>query len=141
MDPWLQLWLPTFNTSLVLVSGIAMLAGTFFIRRKMVAQHHASMIVAAAFAAAFLLVYVARALLLPTKMFAGEGTVRTFYLGLLASHVVFATVVGPVVLATLYLALRGRFSIHRRIARVAVPMWLYVVVSGWLVYLMLYHLT
>jgi putative membrane protein len=133
-------WLPFVNSALIVVSGVCLLAGVFFIRRKLVAYHRASMLTALTFAALFLVVYVARALLFETKLFAGEGLVRMVYLAVLGTHTVLAIAVGPLALLTLARALRGQFRQHRRLARITVPIWLYVAASGWTIYLMLYLL-
>ena len=138
MKAWIEPWIPLANTSLIVISGVFLLLGYYFIRRKQVAPHRTSMLVATAFAAMFLVVYVTRALLFETKFFAGEGWVRTTYLAILISHTILATLVGPFVLVTLRRALRGQFDRHRRIARVTFPMWLYVDVTGWIIYLMLH---
>ena len=133
-------WLPAVNASLIGVSGVFLLVGFALIRRGKVSYHRFCMLTATGFAALFLVVYVTRALLLETRLFAGEGLVRALYLAVLGSHVVLAIAVGPLALATITLALRRRFSHHRRLARVTLPIWLYVVGSGWAVYLMLYQL-
>ncbi len=138
-DFW-ETWLPLFNAVLIGVSGVFLLAGFYFIRRRQIAYHQRCMITATVFAALFLVVYVTRALLFETKLFAGEGIVRAAYLGILGSHMVLAVVVGPLVLATIALALRRNFRLHRRLARITLPMWLYVVATGWIVYLMLHYL-
>jgi len=96
------------------------------------------MLTATTFAALFLVVYVTRALLLPTKFFPGEGLIRVIYLAVLVSHTILATAVGPLVLVVLYRAFKGQFPKHRRLARITLPIWLYVVVTGWLIYVMLY---
>jgi len=80
---------------------------------------------------------VSRALLFETRLFAGEGLVRAVYLLILVTHTILAILVGPFALVTLRRALRGEFPKHRRIARITFPMWLYVVVTGWIVYWML----
>ena len=138
-DFW-ETWLPLFNAILIGVSGLFLLAGFYFIRRRQIAYHQRCMITATVFAALFLVVYVTRALLFETKLFAGEGIVRAAYLGILGSHMVLAVIVGPLVLATIALALRRNFRLHRRLARITLPMWLYVVATGWTVYLMLHYL-
>ena len=138
-DFW-ETWLPLFNAVLIGVSGVFLLTGFYFIRRKQVEYHRRCMLTATAFAALFLVVYVTRALLFETKLFAGEGAIRAAYLGILGSHMVLAVVVGPLVLATITLALRRNFRLHRRLARITLPMWLYVVATGWIIYLMLHHL-
>ena len=138
MSPTLEAWLPLLNTSLIVVSGLFLLLGYYFIKRKRVLAHQRSMLTATVFAALFLVVYVTRALLFETKFFAGTGWVRTLYLTILISHSILAILVGPLVLVTLRRALTGQFARHRRMARVTFPIWLYVVVTGWIIYLMLY---
>lgn len=156
-------WLTLLNTSLILISGVFLLIGYYFIRqRNAVLQHHGvlapaelhereirgarqivlhkrSMLTATVFAALFLVVYVSRALLFETKVFAGEGWVRILYLAILISHTILATLVGPFVLVTLRRALKGDFPKHKQIARITFPMWLYVVVTGWIIYWMLHN--
>lgn len=136
----METWLPLFNTSLILISGIAVLVGYIFIRQGKVRNHRISMITATTFAALFLIVYVTRALTTETKLFAGHGITRDIYLTILTSHTILATIIIPLVLLTLYRALRGRFGKHRSIARITLPVWLYVAVTGWVIYMMLYHL-
>jgi putative membrane protein len=135
-----ETWIPLLNTSLIVISGFFLLLGYGFIRRKQVIPHRRSMLTATVFAALFLVVYVTRALLFETKLFAGEGWVRVVYLGILISHTILAMAVGPFVLITLYRALRGQFARHKQIARITFPMWLYVVATGWIIYLMLHSL-
>lgn len=74
----------------------------------------------------------------PTK-FTGEGAARSFYFFILGTHTVLATLIAPFILVTLYRALKGKFEMHRRIARWVYPIWLYVSITGVIVYLMLYH--
>jgi len=134
----IQTFLPAFNTGLIVISGLCLLAGFLFIRRKRIRYHHRTMITATIFAALFLIVYVLRAWLLGSTPFQGTGWIRALYLVILFSHMVLATAVAPLALITLYRAWRGDFQRHRRIARITLPIWLYVVVTGWLVYWMLY---
>jgi putative membrane protein len=136
----IETWIPLLNTSLIVISGFFLLLGYGFIRRKQVIPHRRSMLTATVFAALFLVVYVTRALLFETKFFAGEGWVRVVYLGILISHTILAMAVGPFVLITLRRALRGQFARHKQIARITFPMWLYVVATGWIIYLMLHSL-
>jgi uncharacterized membrane protein YozB (DUF420 family) len=75
-----------------------------------------------------------------TTRFTGQGWLRPVYFTILGSHTILATVIVPLVIVTLYFALRGSFARHRRIARWTLPVWLYVSVTGILVYLMLYRL-
>jgi putative membrane protein len=134
-------WVALLNTSLIVISGVFLLLGYYFIRQRQIELHKRSMLTATVFAALFLVVYVSRALLFETKVFAGEGLVRIIYLAILISHTILAILVGPFALVTLRRALRGEFSKHRQIARVTFPMWLYVVVTGWLIYWMLHTQT
>lgn len=132
------LWLAALNTSLIVVSGVFLALGYAFIRRKRVTAHRRCMFTATTFAALFLVVYVARAALFEGKLFAGEGLWRVAYLAILGSHMVLAVAIVPLVLLTLRRALRGEFARHRRIARLTLPLWAYVVVSGWLIFWFLY---
>ncbi|HTH38685.1 MAG TPA: DUF420 domain-containing protein, partial [Pyrinomonadaceae bacterium] len=75
----------------------------------------------------------------PTK-FVGEGLSRPIYLTILTSHTVLAALVGPFIIVTLWRALKGQFDKHRRLARLVYPVWLYVSITGVVVYVMLYHL-
>jgi putative membrane protein len=134
-------WVALLNTSLIVISGIFLLLGYYFIRQRQIELHKRSMLTATGFAALFLVVYVSRALLFETKVFAGEGLVRVIYLTILISHTILAILVGPFALVTLRRALRGEYAKHKRIARITFPMWLYVVVTGWLIYWMLHALS
>jgi putative membrane protein len=134
-------WVALVNTSLIVISGIFLLLGYYFIRQRQIELHKRSMLTATTFAALFLVVYVSRALLFETRVFAGEGLVRAIYLAILISHTILAILVGPLALITLRRALRGEFSKHRQIARITFPMWLYVVVTGWLIFWMLHSLS
>ena len=131
-------WLPPFNTALIVVSGVFLVLGLIFIRRKEVALHRASMLTGTTFAALFLVVYIARWVLYAPTHFSGEGPIRVFYYFVLIPHMILAVVQAPLVLAVLTLALRGDFARHRRLARITAPIWLYVVVTGWIVYGLLY---
>ncbi|MDR5695062.1 MAG: DUF420 domain-containing protein [Armatimonadota bacterium] len=133
-------WLPALNTTLILISGVAILVGYTFIRTRRTTLHHRSMLVGTAFAGLFLVVYMARASLFQTKIFAGHGVIRFIYLLILTSHTLLAIAVGPLALITLVRAFRGDFARHKRIARVTLPIWLYVAASGWIIYWMLYSL-
>jgi putative membrane protein len=135
-----ELWLPPLNAALIVVSGICLLIGYVFIRQKRVLWHRRSMLAATLFAALFLVVYITRAVLLPTKFFPGEGTIRVVYFALLISHTIVAVLVGPLALVTLRRAFGGRFAQHRQIARITLPLWVYTAATGWLVYMMLYQL-
>lgn len=133
-------WLPALNAALIVISGVFLLLGYACIRSGRVAWHQRAMVTATIFAALFLVVYVTRAILLPTKLFPGDGTIRVIYFAVLFSHVVIAILVAPFAFVTLRRALAGRFAKHRQIARITLPMWTYTAVTGWVVYMLLYHL-
>lgn len=130
-------WVALLNTSLIVISGVFLLIGYYFIRQRNIELHKRSMLTATVFAALFLVVYVSRALLFETRLFAGEGLIRAIYLFILVTHTILAVLVGPFALVTLRRAFREDFPKHRQIARITFPMWLYVVVTGWIVYWML----
>jgi len=99
------------------------------------------MLSASVFAALFLIVYVTRYLVLGSKIYPGEGVSRTVYLVILISHITIAIAVAPLAFVTLRRAFAGRFSLHRKIARITLPLWVYTALSGWLVYMLLYVLS
>ena len=134
-----EAWLPAVNAALIVISGIFLIIGYVCIRSRRVTWHRRSMLTASVFAALFLIVYVSRYLLLGSKIYPGEGVSRAVYLTILVSHIAIAIAVAPLAFVTLRRALAGRFKLHRQIARVTLPMWIYTAVTGWVVYLMLYH--
>lgn len=136
----MEKWLPILNTGLIAVSGIAVLIGYGAIRAHRVSWHRRAMLTATAFAALFLVVYVLRYLLLGTKLYTGEGWVRVLYFTVLISHTILAAALAPLVLVTLWRALHREFRRHRAIARITLPIWIYVAVTGWIIYAMLYGL-
>ena len=138
--------LPHLNAFLNSASGILLASGYLFIRGRNIAAHRACMTAAFVTSSIFLVSYVVYHSLLayyyhqgPTR-FRGEGWVRPFYFTVLTSHTILAVLVAPFILLTLYRALRGQFGRHRLIARWTFPVWLYVSVTGVVVYLMLYQL-
>ena len=133
-----ELWLPLVNAALIVISGTFLLIGYVCIRTKRVIWHRRSMLTASVFAALFLIVYVTRYIWLGSKIFPGEGISRVIYLLILVSHIIIAIAVAPLAYVTLRRALRGRFRLHRQIARVTLPLWLYAAVTGWVVYMLLY---
>ncbi len=131
--------LAPINASLNATASLCLLAGFRFIRQRRIDAHRKAMLGAFTASALFLVFYLTRSALTGTHEFAGEGAARVFYLTILFSHMVLAVVIVPMVLRALYLARAGRFTEHRRIARWTFPIWLYVSVTGLLVYVMLYH--
>ncbi len=139
--PPVQVWLPALNAALIVISGICLVVGYVFIRRRQVLWHQRAMLTASVFAAAFLVVYVTRYVWLGSKIYPGEGVSRVVYLIILVSHTTIAIVVAPMAFVTLRRALGGRFRLHRQIARITLPMWIYTAITGWIVYMLLYVLS
>jgi len=135
----LETFLPALDASLILTSGLLLLVGFGFIKRKKVLWHKRSMLGASVLATLFLIVYVIRWGLLGSRPFEGRGGLRAFYFTVLISHMVLAGAIIPLVGLTLRRALRGDFPRHKRIARITLPLWLYVALTGWVVYWLLYH--
>jgi len=131
------LFLPALNALLNGLSALALIFGYSFIRAKNVSSHRASMFTAFVFSSAFLAAYITNYALHGEMHFHGEGTIRWVYFPLLISHIILAVVVLPMILITFFLSLSGRFPAHRRLARYTFPIWLYVSVTGVIVYLML----
>jgi uncharacterized membrane protein YozB (DUF420 family) len=133
--------LPTLNAVLNGTCTLVLATGYAFIRRKHVTAHRACMITACVLSALFLISYVAYHRMAGFTRFTGEGWIRTAYFSILIPHTILAALaLPPMVLITLRRALRGNFARHRRMARWTLPVWLYVSVTGVLVYWMLYHL-
>ena len=132
-------WLPTVNASLNALAALLLVAGFVMIRRGRVNAHRGFMIAAFTTSALFLVSYVIYHAGAGSKPFGGQGAVRLVYFAILVSHVVLAAAILPLAIVTLARALRGRFDRHAAIARWTLPVWLYVSVTGVVVYLMLYH--
>lgn len=132
--------LPHVNALLNTAATILLIVGYFFIRQKRVAAHKACMIGATTVSAAFLVCYLVYHFEVGSVKFTGQGAIRTVYFSILLSHTLLAATVPVFVGFTLVRALRGQFEKHRRVARWTLPIWLYVSVTGVLVYLMLYQL-
>lgn len=132
--------LPTLNALLNATASVLLVAGLVAIKRQWREAHRRLMLAAFATSIAFLASYVTYHALHGSRRFPHEGTLRTVYLGILLSHVVLAAAVPPLALLTLWQAWRERFDRHRRIARITWPIWMYVSVTGVVIYVMLYHL-
>ena len=130
--------LPALNATLNFTSGILIAIGVYFIRRKKIRAHRACMLSALSVSAVFLTSYLVYHYQVGSVRFAQEGWIRTLYLSILFSHIVLAVVIVPMVLRTIYLAFKERFDKHMGIARWTFPIWMYVSVTGVVVYVMLY---
>ena len=131
---------PALDAALNATSAVLLTLGFVFIRRKKILAHKTCMLSAFGTSSLFLVCYLWYHVHHGVTHFTGQGFVRGFYFTLLGSHTVLAAVIVPLVLMTLYRALRNRFQQHRRIARWTLPLWLYVSVTGVIVYWMLYRL-
>lgn len=132
--------LPTLNACLNALSALLLIAGYRFIRRREIARHRTCMLAAFAVSVVFLVCYLVYHYEVGSVRFPGTGGLRTVYLGILLTHTVLAAAVPFLAVITLVHGLRQRFDRHRRIARWTLPIWLYVSVTGVVVYWMLYHL-
>jgi uncharacterized membrane protein YozB (DUF420 family) len=131
--------LPTLNASLNATSAVLLVAGWLLIRARRIDAHRRVMITAFGCSVAFLVSYLVYHFQVGTVRFPGTGTPRTIYLSILATHTVLAVAVPVLAVITLSRALRRRFDKHRRIARWTLPIWLYVSITGVVVYWMLYR--
>ena len=137
---------PHLNAVLNGLSGIFLLCGFYFILRKRVSGHRFCMVAAVTVSTLFLISYVAYHSLrtyyfgLGATKFTGQGVVRPIYFTILTSHTILAVLITPFVLMTLRRALKGNFDSHKKLARIVFPIWLYVSVTGVIVYLLLYQI-
>ncbi len=129
-------FLPALNALLNGLSASALLIGFVFIRSRRIAAHRAAMLTAFAFSALFLVFYIVNYALHGESHYP-QSPLRTFYLILLVSHILLSIVALPMILITFFFSLTGRIPNHRKIARWTFPLWLYVSVTGVIVYAML----
>ena len=132
--------LPTLNAFLNGTSAVLLTIGYIFIRLKKVTAHKTCMVTAFGVSSLFLLSYLIHHYRVGSVPFGGTGFMRPVYFTLLVSHIVLAASIVPLVLITIYRAWSQQFEKHVRIARWTLPLWLYVSVTGVIVYWMLYHL-
>lgn len=133
--------LPAINASLNALSGVLLLIGYAMMRARRIQLHRAFMIAACSTSALFLVCYVVYHAQVGSVRFTRDGFVRPLYFTILVTHVALAFSVVPLALMTLSRGLKGRYPQHRRIARWTFPIWLYVSVTGVLVYVLLYQPT
>jgi len=132
--------LPTLNAVLNFTAVIFLTAGYVFIKQRKIEAHKRCMIAALFVSLAFLTSYVIYHYHAGSVPFGGQGIIRPIYFFILITHIILAIVNVPLVLRTSYLGFRGRYDKHVPIARKTFPIWMYVSVTGVIVYLMLYHL-
>jgi len=132
--------LPALNATLNGVAGCFLAAGYVFIRRKRIAAHRACMITAFTASSLFLTSYLIYHAHVGSRPFPGHGPVRLLYFVILISHIILAAAIVPMALITLRRGLRLDVGRHRRIARWTWPLWMYVSVTGVVIYFMLYKI-
>jgi len=131
------MFLPALNAFLNGLCATALCVGLYFIKHHNMEAHRRSMLLAFTFSSVFLISYITNHALHGDTIFAGHGPVRTVYLSILASHIILSIVALPMVLTTFFFSLTGRFAMHRRIARWTFPIWLYVSITGVVVFVFL----
>lgn len=132
--------LPALNAALNATAGVLLVTGWIFIRRGQWRKHRACMLAAFTASVLFLISYLVYHANVGSRPFQGQGPIRTVYFVILITHVTLAAVILPLSLVTLNRGLAARYDRHRAIARWTLPIWLYVSVTGVIVYVMLYQL-
>ena len=132
--------LPALNATLNALSAVCLTLGYVFIKRRDRVNHMRAMLTALGTSAVFLVSYVIYHANIGSKPFPGHGVIRVIYLTILFTHVVLAAVILPMALVTARRGLRGRFDRHVPLARWTLPLWMYVSVTGVVIYVMLYQL-
>jgi putative membrane protein len=130
---------PTLNAILNATSGILLVAGYLFIRRKNINAHRACMVAALITSTLFLACYLTYHYMVGDTKFIGPDWAKTLYFFILVPHIILAVVMLPFIFMTVFRAFRGQFDRHKKVARWTFPVWLYVSVTGVIVYFMLYH--
>jgi len=132
--------LPTVNAFLNGTSAALLTIGYLFIRQKKVTAHKICMVSAFAVSSLFLISYLVYHYHTGSTPFGGQGWIRSLYFALLISHIILAALIVPLALTTIYRAWREQFNKHVKMARWTLPLWMYVSVTGVVIYWMLYHL-
>jgi len=132
--------LPLVNASLNAIATVLLIFGYVCIRRRRIAAHRAAMVAAFATSVLFLISYLTYHAHAGSRPFPGQGKIRVIYFVILITHIVLAATIPPLAGITLWRAYRRRFDRHMKIARWTLPLWLYVSITGIVVYWMLYQL-
>ena len=133
-------YLPHFQALLNTAATLLLATGYYFIRNSKPDLHRACMAAALLISSLFMVSYLTYHARVGYMPFTGQGIIRPFYFTLLASHVILAAVIVPLVLTTVFFAITGNFNKHPRIARWTLPLWLYVSVSGVVIYILGFHI-
>ena len=139
MPEWVR-YLPTVNASLNGLGAVFLVVGYLMIRNRRIAAHRACMLTAFGCSMMFLTSYLIYHYYTGSTPFPGTGFIRPLYFFILITHIALAVTVPPLAIMTLWRAWNERFEAHARLARWTLPIWLYVSVTGVVVYVMLYHL-
>ena len=131
--------LPTLNATLNTIAAVLLLSGFIAIKKQNKELHKKLMVSALVVSAAFLTSYLIYHYHVPSKKFPDLGWIKTVYLLILIPHIILAAVMVPMIIKTFWHAFRGEWEKHKKIARLTFPIWMYVSVTGVVVYLMLYH--
>lgn len=131
--------LATLNAFLNVCATVCLVLGYLFIRQKNIRWHRRSMLAALGISALFLVTYLLHHAQVGAVPYQGQGPLRVVYFSLLIPHIILSAVVLPLALLTVYRGWTARIALHKKIARITLPIWLFVSVSGVLVYYMLYH--
>lgn len=131
---------PTFEAILNTLSAISILTGYYFIRNKNIAAHRNAMITALTLSSIFFIIYLIYHLSVKNIAFAGQGIIRPIYFTILTSHIILAATTVVLVITTVVLIIKGNIEKHKKLARWTLPIWLYVSVTGVIIYLMAFHL-
>lgn len=132
------LFLPALDAMLNGLAAICLMVGFFFITRRNIRAHRRSMITALVLSCLFLVCYTLNHALHGDILYQGQGALRTVYFSILISHILLCIIALPMVLITFFFSLTGRFPQHKKIARFTLPVWLYVSVTGVMVFAMLH---
>ncbi|MEQ1922719.1 MAG: DUF420 domain-containing protein [Pyrinomonadaceae bacterium] len=137
---------PHLNASLNALSSVFLMVGFYFIMRRQIHRHRFCMLAASSVSALFLVGYLTHHAIRtyyfglgPTK-FTGEGLIRPIYFTILTSHTILAALIGPFIIITIRRGLKGMYDKHRKLASLVYPIWLYVSLTGVVVYLLLYQI-
>ncbi len=130
-------FLPKLHAILNSLTAVALVVGYYFIKKGRQAAHRGAMLTAFVLSSLFLISYVTYHYFGKSTSYGGEGIMRTVYLFILVTHIILAAVIVPLVLLTVYFAITGQFRKHTRFSRWTFPIWLYVAVTGVLVYFMI----
>lgn len=135
-EKWVSL-LPHFNAAINATTSLLLLVGLYFIKTGRISLHRTTMLTAFFLGCLFLVSYIVYHSSVPSTSFGGEGTIRVIYYLLLITHIILAIMVVPFVLLALYYALTDKVPKHKKIVKIAYPIWLYVSITGVLVYLLI----